>query len=234
MKTVGDILKEARRRKRLSFGEISIATKIHPRFLRALEEGEYGVFSSEVHVRGFLRNYAKELGLDVEEVLAFWRREYKPSAPKLRSPTKPLGGPRIKITPSLILSTLVILLVTAFFSYLVIEYQSFAGVPVLTLKEPASDLTVNKPALNVVGKTDRDAVLTINGQRIDLGTEGEFATTISLSEGVNILTLVSISKLGKEARLTRTVVYEKPPAPESPAPLPQNPISSPSSEPLSP
>jgi cytoskeletal protein RodZ len=36
--------------------------------LRALEQDDFGSFESEIYLKGFLRNYAKYLGLDAEQV----------------------------------------------------------------------------------------------------------------------------------------------------------------------
>ena len=45
-------------------------TKIRTDHLRAIEEGNYDVFSAPVYIRGFVRGYAKLLKLDVPQVMA--------------------------------------------------------------------------------------------------------------------------------------------------------------------
>lgn len=59
----------AREEKGLSLDEAAEATKIPLRYLQALEAESLDEFSSDVHARGFLRNYAGYLGLDSEETL---------------------------------------------------------------------------------------------------------------------------------------------------------------------
>ena len=71
METLGIWLRQAREVKGSTLEEAEIATRIKPRFLEALEAGDFSVFhGGEVQVRGFLRIYARYLDLSPDEVLA--------------------------------------------------------------------------------------------------------------------------------------------------------------------
>ncbi|HFE67522.1 MAG TPA: helix-turn-helix domain-containing protein, partial [Chloroflexi bacterium] len=69
MDELGHILREARETKGLTLAEVQEETRISPRYLEALESGEYDLLPTQTHVRGFLRNYARFLGLDPEPLL---------------------------------------------------------------------------------------------------------------------------------------------------------------------
>lgn len=69
MDELGAILREAREMKGLTLAEAQEETRINARYLEALEAGEYALLPSPVHTRGFLRNYARFLGLDAEPLL---------------------------------------------------------------------------------------------------------------------------------------------------------------------
>lgn len=69
MDEIGQILREARENKGLSLQDIQAKTRINTRFLEALESGQYGALPTPVHVRGFLKNYARALGLDPRPLL---------------------------------------------------------------------------------------------------------------------------------------------------------------------
>ena len=69
MNELGHILREARETKGLTLAEVEDAIRVNSRFLDALESGEYAVLPTPVHVRGFLRNYARFLGLDPQPLL---------------------------------------------------------------------------------------------------------------------------------------------------------------------
>ena len=68
MGELGKQLQAVREEKELSLEEVAEATRIPGNYLQALEADKYNEFTSDVHARGFLRNYATFLGLDPEEV----------------------------------------------------------------------------------------------------------------------------------------------------------------------
>ena len=61
---IGNSLREARLRQRLELTEIELATKIRSKYLRALEDEQFGLLPAQTYVKGFLRTYAEHLGLD--------------------------------------------------------------------------------------------------------------------------------------------------------------------------
>jgi len=69
MDELGHILREARETKGLTLEEAQEETRINSKYLAALENGEYDKLPTPVHVRGFLRNYARFLGLDSQPLL---------------------------------------------------------------------------------------------------------------------------------------------------------------------
>jgi transcriptional regulator with XRE-family HTH domain len=70
MSGLGERLRAAREEKELSPEQVAEETKIPLYYVQALEDESFGVFSSDLHARGFIRNYASFLGLDPEEILA--------------------------------------------------------------------------------------------------------------------------------------------------------------------
>jgi len=69
MDEIGHILREARENKGLTLEDVQAKTRISVRYLAALEGGRYDALPTPVHVRGFLRNYARYLGLDPQPLL---------------------------------------------------------------------------------------------------------------------------------------------------------------------
>ena len=74
MSELGQWLRETRQAKELSLEDVEAGTRIHTRFLAALEEETYDQLPGEISIRGFLRNYALFLDLDPEEVLEKYQR----------------------------------------------------------------------------------------------------------------------------------------------------------------
>jgi cytoskeletal protein RodZ len=79
MPTVGQQLRQAREAQKLELHDIVDATKIRSDHLRALEAGNYSVFSAPVYIRGFVRTYAKLLKLDAAQILEQLGRELSDS-----------------------------------------------------------------------------------------------------------------------------------------------------------
>ena len=67
---VGQKLEEARKRKGASLREVSESTKIRGDYLSAIESGNYEINLPEVYLRGFVRLYAKFIGLDQDAIVA--------------------------------------------------------------------------------------------------------------------------------------------------------------------
>jgi len=71
--TLGRYLRRERESRSMSLEELSRATRIGLPFLEALERDDFGFFPQREFIRGFLKGYARHLGLDVEEVLGRYR-----------------------------------------------------------------------------------------------------------------------------------------------------------------
>ena len=70
MPTVAEHPRPAREARKLTVHEIAETTKIRGDHLRALEEGNFNMFTAPVYIRGFVRCYATLLKLDVPAVMA--------------------------------------------------------------------------------------------------------------------------------------------------------------------
>ena len=70
MSTVAEQLRIAREAKHLTVNQVAEATKIRTDHIRALEEGNFNVFSAPVYIRGSVKNYGAYLKLDVSQLMA--------------------------------------------------------------------------------------------------------------------------------------------------------------------
>jgi transcriptional regulator with XRE-family HTH domain len=79
MPGIGETLREARMRQRLDIADVEDRTKIRAKYLRALENEEFGMLPGPTFVKTFLRTYAEMLGLDphvlVDEYRAGFERD---------------------------------------------------------------------------------------------------------------------------------------------------------------
>ena len=63
----GSYIKHERELRGVTLEEISGTTKIHIRFLQALEENKFDELPGEVFIKGYIRSYANTIGSDGEE-----------------------------------------------------------------------------------------------------------------------------------------------------------------------
>lgn len=74
---IGETLRAARRQYGRSLADAAAETRVRETYLAALEEEEFSALGGSVYVKGFLRSYAKFLGLDPEPLLEAYRSEYE-------------------------------------------------------------------------------------------------------------------------------------------------------------
>lgn len=70
MSTVAETLRQAREAQNMTLQQVAEITKVRADHVRALEAGDFNVFSAPVYIRGFVRTYAKLLHLDVAQIMA--------------------------------------------------------------------------------------------------------------------------------------------------------------------
>lgn len=88
MENIGKTLRETRIRKGLDYEEIENQTKIRRKFIEAMENEEWDVFPGLVYLKGFMRTYARLLGLDEKELLSGLDTIIKPSMEAVPIPEK--------------------------------------------------------------------------------------------------------------------------------------------------
>src|SRR5688572_6047352 len=81
MPGIGETLREARVRQRVNIEELEQSTKIRAKYLRALENEEFGLLPGPTYVKSFLRTYAEKLGLDPQLLVEEFRAQYEEPEP---------------------------------------------------------------------------------------------------------------------------------------------------------
>jgi helix-turn-helix protein len=97
MPEIGETLREARMRARIDVSEIESRTKIRAKYLRALENEEWGLLPGPTFVKSFLRTYAEALGLDGKALVEEYRLSHEPGGEATTEPggassQRPPGG----------------------------------------------------------------------------------------------------------------------------------------------
>jgi cytoskeleton protein RodZ len=91
----GERLKREREKRKVSLDEIALSTKIGTRMLLALEEEKFEQLPGGIFNKGFVRAYARHLGLDEEQTIADYLEAAGETAPNRFEPT-----PEVRILPA--------------------------------------------------------------------------------------------------------------------------------------
>ncbi|MDH4330238.1 MAG: helix-turn-helix domain-containing protein [Candidatus Moranbacteria bacterium] len=204
--TLGEKLKKSRLDRRISLNEASRNTKIQVRYLEHLEGDEYSKLPADVYTKGFLRNYAQYLGLDPDRVVTLFDKE-KGIQKNIRKDAdedtekKKVKVSRFIVTPRIMGTFIVSLIIFTAFFYLYNEFDNFVSTPRLVIKHPlSSHETINDSHVHFEGVTDEDNEVTINGGKVTINDKGFFSSDISLQKGVNNIVIVAINRFGKESK----------------------------------
>lgn len=106
MDSVGQYLREQREAKGMSLEEVARATRVPMSSVERLEADQFDELPGEVFVRGFLKSYARAVGLDLDEVLARYttnRRVAWVTPLPIASPTRPARSRRYGVAIAFVL-----------------------------------------------------------------------------------------------------------------------------------
>ena len=170
MEPLGEYLKKARKKKRLSLEQIASQTRIQEHHLQALESEDFANLPAKVFAKGFVRSYAKALGLDEEEALqsfletsGTFYEQSQPAHPQPHVQVKLEAAPHHGMNWNLILGLLVLLAIGAFWYGLPKEQEIPIALPepkvsssiepieepVPPMPDPAKSVEPIKPAESV-------------------------------------------------------------------------------------
>lgn len=212
MRTVGQMLKEEREKKLYTLDDVEKSTKIRKELLIALEADDFSKLPPSTFVQGFIKNYGRFLGLNEDKLLAVFRREFsdQKNPPKvLESWKNPLDNRKFYLTPTKLLSSVIVGVILLFFGYLWFEYRFLVGAPYLEVTQPADKVSVDATEVKVVGKTEPEAKVSINNQEVGVDFLGNFSEDIKVTESASTITITSISKTGKSTTVERTVFLKR-------------------------
>jgi cytoskeletal protein RodZ len=204
---IGTQFAEERRSQGLTLEQVSKATKIREEFLSAIERGDFKALPSSTYAHGFVRNYAKFLGLPTEKSLAIFRREFDEKKniqvlPRGFSNPREFSVHRFKIGRSVILAVFFFIVVGGF---LLFQYRSAIFSPSLSVMTPFENQTLSYLTFEVRGKTDPDVALTINDEQVSLDANGNFKKKITVFPGDSSINFKAENRFGKVTVLKRDI-----------------------------
>lgn len=201
MLTVGQILKKEREKRGYSLLHIEKKIRVREKFLRAVEDDNWTIFSSKIYIAGIIKNYSLFLGVDPQRALAFFRRDYGKkediSFKKAVSSRHLIPQTRLYTALGLAVLTLV------FIGYFAYQLTLFITPPRVLILEPKTSVFNKQDRVMVVGKTEKEAVITIFKDRVFQNKDGIFVYDYALHPGKNTLLIEVTGANGKKTSVEK-------------------------------
>jgi helix-turn-helix protein/uncharacterized protein DUF4115 len=162
---LGNSLREARLRQALDFPEVEQATKIRPKYLRALEDEQFDILPGQTYVKGFLRTYAEYLGLDGQLYVDEYNSRYihvdEETPLRARSSSSGRVGPRFESSVMLVaLAAIGVLTLLVFAAWKFGTDTPPTAIPDFSTQTPAA---APKPRRETATPTARRLRMTVTG-----------------------------------------------------------------------
>ncbi|HEX3332269.1 MAG TPA: helix-turn-helix domain-containing protein [Gaiellales bacterium] len=160
MGELGAKLRGERERRGIGIDEVEAETRIRAKFLLALEEERFDVLPGPAYVRAFVRDYAEQLGLDPQEMVAELnaRPELVPEEVLMVPPRQvapvPLLDRRARIVVSIAAAVVLALVAAAAIAFLALHGSSSGAPPAgHTGTTPPAGQTTPPPPTSATGVT---------------------------------------------------------------------------------
>ncbi len=201
MTTVGKLLRDERLKQNLTLKQVEKALRVREKFIVALEEDNWNVFSSKVYITGLITNYSRLLGVNNQKMLLFFRRDYAKKEDvrfKSRTSSKYLASPTRRIAMGALMS--VLFLFVLYFTY---QLKLFLAPPKTAIVAPQRSTFRSGEKITVTGKTEKDAAITIFGERVYQDKDGTFTYDFPIKDGKNELIIETTGANGRKSVIKR-------------------------------
>lgn len=209
----GERLQAAREARRLRLSSVSRQLNVPLKYLEAIEAGEWHALPEGDYGRYFVRAYAEYLWLDPVPLI----KDYAASRVQVIEPThkvrptvthgtlnRPVAHPLRRILAGLVVAGILVYLGVA-------TWRTFVP-PKLTLVSPAADVTTSSSQLAVSGVTQAGALVTINGEEVEVNDNGRFNQAVALQPGLNTISVVVKKTYSRSSAIIRQVLFTPPTA----------------------
>jgi cytoskeletal protein RodZ len=132
MPALGDEFRAAREARHLSLSDVSEQIHIRSTYLESIEHEDWAAIAAPVYVKGFIRTYARFLGLDPEEAVRRYVALVADGATGSGPAPRPISGVAIPVrgpSPLLAIGGIVALAVVAFVAWSLYQSRTSNGFP---------------------------------------------------------------------------------------------------------
>ncbi|MBD3244768.1 MAG: hypothetical protein GF335_02130 [Candidatus Moranbacteria bacterium] len=224
--TLGQLLKNEREKLGITIEKAANILMVRQRHLVNLENDLFDAFPAGVYFRGFLRSYARLLGLDEQKVFEYYKcqleindynwdysasptQEPKPQEESSKDEIfkKPFKF-KISITPEWIFRILAFFIIVFIVLYFVFALRNVSRLPVLYIEEPQNNAVVENEKIEIKGRVDKESTLKINKEQYNVMEDGDFNASIVLMEGLNEINFEVTNKFDNTLEEKLFVTYD--------------------------
>jgi len=206
MNTIGQIIKIARVKKKLSFKKLEEITKIKASFIESIENEKWNNLPAFPTVSGFVKSISAPLGINEKMATAILKRDYPPK--KLNINPKPNIPAHFTWSPKLTFAVGTAAIVLIVLGYLGFQYLRFISPPGLTVDSPKENQIVSGNSVTVFGSTDPDVKITVNDQPVLVDQDGKFSVDIGITQSTKEIDIMAVSRSGKERTISRKITVQ--------------------------
>lgn len=201
MLTTGEILKEEREKRNLTLADIEKTTRIRKKNLEAIEKNDWENFSSKTYILGIIKSYGKFLHLDEEKLAAFFRREYEKKE-EVRFKQK-ISKSHLTSETKKMFQRMIAFILLAFFLYFGYQLKIYFSPPKVEIISPKVTVFKREEKITLIGKTEKEAMITVNGERVYQNKDNVFSVTVPLSQSKNEVIIEVIGANGRKTTIKK-------------------------------
>lgn len=215
--SLGEKLRMAREERGISISEVAEQTRISPLYLEAIDQDNYKSLPGGIFNKGFVRSYAKYVGVDEQEALQDYSRLVAESAPVETAEFKTyrpevLTDDRAanSIVPTIIFAAIILGMMTAGVLFLVNYIQNQQSEPPISANTVNSSPAATNIAANTTVPATGGAAPTMGAVKVEFKTLGDEIWLSSVSDGAkSTATITSDRPATFEPRERLTLSYSK-------------------------
>ncbi|MBT6253775.1 hypothetical protein HOI83_00895 [Candidatus Uhrbacteria bacterium] len=209
--SIGAKLRSLRKRQGISLQMVSEQTHIHKKYLEAFEKDAYHELPDPLYARHFLKQFVEVLHGDPKYFLARYDEECG-SCPadvtQLKIPRQRIGRKSLLQVRSIMGKLGIAALALLLLVYIGMQIHTLLSPPNLIVDDPHDDIQTTTASLPVSGQTDAEVSIKVNSEPILTDPTGRFTTHVTLTRGLNIITIEAQKKYGQPNIVRRTVFLE--------------------------
>ena len=205
MKSIGQILHDARIAKNISIKKLEDVTKIKASFIESIEKEKWNSLPTFSIILGFVKTLSSALNVDPKMSVAILKRDYPPK--KLNINPKPDVSSKFVWQPKFTFAIGIGVVIFIILGYLGFQYKNFVSPPHLSVDSPKENQVISGDSVLVFGTTDQDVKITVDNQPVLVGDDGKFSTSIGITEMTNEIDIIATSRSGKINEVKRKITH---------------------------